>query len=337
MGLKIAIVCGTLLLQLQSFAQDELPVADNHVHIRSQRAADTWQQIHRVNPTLANLGAEQPILARDIILDLNLAGLEQALLVSEAHIFSMLELNPSAEHSLVMAENDFVAQQVATTPTRLAGLCALDPLADYALEEVQRCAQVLELAGVSLHFADSNINLRSNEHLVKLGEFFEFIKVLEYPVLIHLATRNPNYGSVDVKLFIDNVLVNAPLIDIQIAHFGGHKKFTVQTDRAMSEFIAAFADGRLQPSRVQFDLASVAPPLQAQAAAQNQTRQKTLAAMYTQRIQQLEPQQVLFASAWTEQMGSGSRQAIAELKSSLSLRQRTITSFFTTKSRFFEN
>ncbi len=337
MGLKIAIVCGTLLLQLQSFAQNELPVADNHIHIRSQQAADTWQQIHRVNPALANSGVEQSILARDIIVDLNLAGIEQALLISEAHIFSMLELNPSAEYSLVMAENDFVAGQVATSPTRLAGLCALDPLADYALEEVQRCAQELELAGVSLHFNDSNIDLRSNDHLVKLAEFFEFIKVLEYPVLIHLATRNPYYGSVDVKLFIDNVLINAPSIDIQIAHFGGHERFNVQSDRAMSEFIAAFSDGRLQPSRVQFDLAEVPPASQTQAAAQNQTRQKTLAAMYTQRIQQLEPQQILFASAWTEQSGSGSRQAITDIKNSLSLGPRTITSFFTTKSRFFDN
>lgn len=336
MGTKLAILCGILLLQLTAYAQDELPAADNHVHVRSTRAANAWQQIRKTNPKLANPAAERLILAQDVLLDLNLARIEQALLISEAHVFSMTELSPSGEYPLVQAENNFVAEQVAAAPHRLAGLCSLDPLADYALEEVQRCAQVLGLGGVSLHFSDSNVNLRSNDHLVKLAEFFEFLKVLDYPALIHLATRNPYYGSVDVKLFIDNVLINSPSIDIQIAHFGGQAEFTVQTDRAMSEFILAFADGRLQPSRLQFDLANTPPFPATQAAAQNQSRQRSLSAMYAQRIRQLDPQQVLFASSWSEKLDRNSRLAVAQIKNELGLRPQTIASVFDSSSRFFE-
>jgi predicted TIM-barrel fold metal-dependent hydrolase len=248
----------------------------------------------------------------------------------------MAELNPSGEYSLVQAENNFVAAQVAAAPHRLAGLCGLDPLADYALEEVQRCAQVLGLNGVSLHFSDSNINLRSGEHLVKLAEFFEFLEALDYPALIHLATRNPYYGSVDVKLFIDNVLVDSPSVDIQIAHFGGYREFTLQTDRAMSEFVKAFSDGRLQPSRLQFDLANTPPFPATQAAAQNQTRQRSLSAMYAQRIRQLDPQQVLFASSWSEKLDRNSRLVITQIKTELALRPQTIASFFSSSSRFLE-
>ena len=334
MRIKLAIICSTVLLQLNTFAQDELPAADNHVHVRSQRVANAWQQINKANSELAGPAFERLITAQDVLLDLDLAGIEKALLISEAHVFSMPELNPSGEYSLVQAENDFLAQQIAVAPERLSGLCSLNPLADYALDEVQRCDQELGLSGVSLHFSDSNIDLRSNADLVKLAEFFEFLKALEYPVLIHLATRNPYYGSVDVKLFIDNVLINSPAIDIQIAHFGGHEDFNLQTDRAMSEFIAAFSDGRLQPSKLQFDLANT--PASNQAAAQNQTRQKRLSTMYAQRIRQLDPQQVLFASSWSETMNRSSRLAITQIRNELSLRPQTIASFFETASRFLE-
>jgi predicted TIM-barrel fold metal-dependent hydrolase len=335
MGVRIAIICGTLLLQLSSFAQDEVPAADNHVHVRSQRTANAWLQINRANPALSKPSTLPTRLAQDILLDLDLAGIEKALLVSEAHVFAMPELNPSGEYALVRAENDFVAEQIAAAPQRLAGLCGLNPLADYALEEVQRCAQILNLAGVSLHFSDSDINLRSNDHLVKLGQFFEFLKVLEFPVLIHLATRNPHYGSVDVKLFIDNILINTPALDIQIAHFGGHEEFTVQTDRAMSEFILAFADGRLQPAKVQFDLAK-SPSMPANSAtALDQNRQKRPNTMYAQRIRQLDPQQVLFASSWTEKPGDSSRLAITQVRNNLALTPQTIASFFPTLSRLF--
>jgi len=336
MRISIGFICSTLMLPFAVFAQTELPLADNHVHVRSPQAASAWAQINRASTTAANPAVEQPILAQDVLLDLNLAGIEQALVVSEAYVFSMPELNPSGEYSLVQAENNFVAEQIAAAPHRLAGLCALNPLADYALDEVQRCAQELKLAGVSLHLHDSDINLRSNDHLVRLGEFFEFLKALEYPVLIHLATRNPYYGSVDVKLFIDNVLISSPSIDIQIAHFGGHEQFNVQTDRAMSEFIAAFADGRLQPSKVQFDLARVPPISANQAAAQSQTRQKSLNAMYATRIRQLDPQQVLFASSWSEKAGENSSLAVSRIKNDLALRPQTISSFFPSVSRFLE-
>jgi hypothetical protein len=82
MGTKLAIICGILLLQLTALAQDELPVADNHVHVRSQRAANAWQQIGKTNPELANPAAERLTLAQDVLLDLNLGGIERALLVS---------------------------------------------------------------------------------------------------------------------------------------------------------------------------------------------------------------------------------------------------------------
>ncbi len=338
MHLLLAALVGSILFMLPALAlpQDETPVADNHVHVRSQQAANAWQQINRTNSAVANPAAEQVITGRDVLLDLRLGGMDKALLVSEAHTFSMPELNPIGEYPLVRAENDFVAEQVAIDPQRLTGLCAVDPIADYALDEVQRCAQQLGLTGVSLHFRQSDIDLRSNGHLVKLNEFFEFLTALDYPVLIHLATRNQYYGSVDVKLFIDNVLINAPSLDIQIAHLGGQRQFSLQSDRAMSEFIAAFSDGRLQPSNLQFDLAIIPPPTQNQAATQNQTRQKSLAAMYAQRMRQLDPQQLLFTSVWSEQTGVNSSTFFLKLRNDLSLSPQTISSFLGSTSRLIK-
>ncbi|MFT4671134.1 MAG: putative TIM-barrel fold metal-dependent hydrolase [Pseudohongiellaceae bacterium] len=282
-----------------SAAQSTRPQAEHHLQLRSVAAADLLFQIRKKDSDF-NHPALLPVTAEDVLAALDTAGIEEAIVISSAYLFSMPDLNPNAEYSLVMRENDYVAAQMAVAPDRLTGICSVNPLADFALDEIQRCAQRLGLKGLHLDFGNSDIDLRSSSQISTLAILFEFLEVLQFPVILHTRTRNSNYGSIDIKLFIDKVLSEAPTLDIQIAHFAGSGGYDEATDRAMAEFIEAFADGRLEPSNLQFDLAGVVVAPSANQTNQEQTRRLNEIEQLTLRLKQLDPQQVLFATGWKD-------------------------------------
>lgn len=314
--------------------------AEHHLQLRSVAAAELLSQVR-----LTGSGASQfslpSVTAEDVLAALDSAEVTEAIVISSAYIFSMPDLNPSAEYGLVMSENNYVAEQVALAPDRLTGICSVNPLADYALDEIQRCAQRLSLKGLYLDFENSDIDLRNSAQIGTLATIFEFLEVLQFPALLHVGTRSPNYGSVDIKLFIDNVLSEAPTIDFQIAHFAGSGGFDESADRAMAEFIEAFTDGRLEPSNFQFDLAEVVirPEPELSTLAQNNILESH--ERLARRIKQLDPQQVLFATGRQgNQTGFFNAEFINSNKKNITrllpLTAQELTALFRTRSRLLD-
>lgn len=321
-------------------AQPARALAEHHIQLRSVAAADLLSQV-RLTGSAASQFSLPSVTAEDVLAALDNAEITEAIVISSAYIFSMPDLNPSAEYGLVMSENNYVAEQVAVAPDRLTGICSVNPLADYALDEIQRCAQRLSLKGLYLDFENSDIDLRNSSQIGTLSAIFQFLEVLQFPALLHVGTRSPNYGSIDIKLFIDNVLSEAPTIDFQIANFAGSGGFDESADRAMAEFIKAFADGRLEPSNFQFDLAEavIAPKAEQSTLVQNSIvdSHERLA----RRIKQLDPQQVLFATGRQDnQTGffdagfiNTNKKNIARL---LPLPEQELTVLFGTRSRLLD-
>jgi predicted TIM-barrel fold metal-dependent hydrolase len=321
-------------------AQPNRPQAEHHLKLRSVAAADLLFQIRKKDSTFSH-SALLPVTAEDVLAALDAAGVEEAIVISSAHLFSMPDLNPSAEYNLVIRENDYVAAQVAVAPERLAGICSVNPLANFALDEIQRCAQRLGLNGLYLDFENSDIDLRSSSQISTLAILFEFLEALQFPVILHTRTRNSNYGSIDIKLFIDNVLSEAPTLDIQIAHFAGSGSYDDATDRAMAEFIEAFADGRLEPSNLQFDLAGVVVMPSADQTKQEQTRHLNQIEQLALRLKQLDPQQVLFATGWKHnELGSVDTESInintQNISRLLPLNEEELTILFQARSRLLD-
>lgn len=62
------------------------------------------------------------------------SGYAQTPTVDHQHLFSPAPAK-------VRADNDWTSQQVAQYPDRLIGFCGLNPLKDYALDELARCAK----------------------------------------------------------------------------------------------------------------------------------------------------------------------------------------------------
>ena len=98
---------------------------------------------HLMSPqSLSVFSAPKAITAADLIAEMDTAGIDRAVVLSAAYGFSNPFKKPGPdEYARVRAENDWVSMQVARYPRRLTGFCAVNPLRDYALREIERCSK----------------------------------------------------------------------------------------------------------------------------------------------------------------------------------------------------
>lgn len=273
--MRYAPLLATLLLAMllgacaASDAPPTTPHADHHVHIRSEAATDALLRIQRTlgQAPPDSLVDQMPprISAEDVIAQLDSAQVERATLLSLAYFFGNPDVDFADEYAKVQAENDYVARQAAQYPDRLVAFCSVNPLADYALDEIRRCADAPNLQGLKLHLANSDVDLRDSTDVQRLAAVFAEANRHALPIVIHLWTRNPEYGRTDAEIFIDEVLPEAPDVPVQIAHLGGAGVFDEATEGALQAFETAFEDAPERVNNVIFDLGAVAlNPAQAQ-------------------------------------------------------------------------
>ena len=273
--------------------------ADHHLHIRSAAAAEVLKTLGDLERGDRSGDVPAPTTAADVLDALDAASVRRGLVLSIAYMFGSPELTVDDEYARVRAENDYVAEQVATRPDRLVGACSLDPLADYAFDEIERCAEDSRLAAVKFHFANSDVDLRNGAHVERLVSIFQKLGRLELPAVVHLRTRDPRYGAVDAGIFVRRVLSHAPRLPVQIAHMGGWGGYDDATDAALGVFVDALADGSLDPDLVTFDLAAVV--FQPEAAGSDTALARTVREAnraLAARIEQIGPERVVFATDW---------------------------------------
>jgi predicted TIM-barrel fold metal-dependent hydrolase len=220
---------------------------------------------HLLSPTVARLlGQPKPFLARDLIAEMDRAGIRQAVILSLAYQFGNPNRPPvEDEYTQVKRENDWTADQVKEHPGRLVAFCGVDPLREYALAEIDRCSHDPYLsAGLKLHFGNSDVDLDNPEHLRRLREVFRAADSHHMAIVVHL---HPNldhhrpYGAKEAQIFISEVLSAAPHIPVQVAHLAGSGGYDdPTTDAALSVFINAIAHHDPRVSHLYFDISGVA-------------------------------------------------------------------------------
>jgi len=101
-----------------------------------------WRQ-HLFSPAIAALSSSvEPVDAEQLVPLLDEACIWQAVVFSVAYQYSNPNRPPvENEYEKVKAENDWRSAQVARFPDRLRAFCSVNPLKDYALEEIKRCAK----------------------------------------------------------------------------------------------------------------------------------------------------------------------------------------------------
>lgn len=101
------------LIVQQGYSHQPVPVADHHLHIRSEAASSALVKLQKEFsgneiPQLPPTGAEQ------VIKLLNAAGIERASLLSVAYFFGAPDINFPNEYMKVKDENNYVSREAST-------------------------------------------------------------------------------------------------------------------------------------------------------------------------------------------------------------------------------
>jgi uncharacterized protein len=234
------------------------PLADHHQHLFS--------------PTLAALVSPplpaEPIpslTARDLIAYLDAAGIKRAALLSVAYSFGNPARMAEDEYAKVKAENDWNAEQAAQFPDRLIAFCGLNPLKDYALAELARCAADPRLRnGLKLHFGNSVVDYHNPQHIRQVQAVFRAANGYRMPMVIHMRSsisQRVAYGRVEAAIFLNQLVPAAPDVVIQIAHLAGAGGYADPlVDQALSVFVEAIEKKDPRAARLYFDVTAVALP-----------------------------------------------------------------------------
>ena len=182
----------------------------------------------------------------------------------------------------------WVLEQAAKYPGRLYPFFSFNPLADYALDEIERCAKIGKFAGIKLHIGNGRIDMLNPEHVAKLKAVFAAANKHRLPIVIHLWTSDPKYGAPHSRAFLEQVLPAAPDIPIQIAHMAATGP-GYTSDDAMEVFANAVEKGDPRMKNVYFDVASDAVA----------SSPDTVLEQVAKRLRQVGMKRVLFGSDWS--------------------------------------
>lgn len=227
------------------------PVADHHQHLFSPRIV-----------ALINSPAIKEVTSTALIKKLDESGIRQATVLSTAYMFGRPDRNLADEYTLVRAENNWTAEQVALYPDRLVAFCGINPLRSYALEELARCAAHPGLRlGVKLHFGNGDIQIDDPSHLDMLRKFFKTANHYKMAIIVHARAnfgKKRPYGAAQARVFLEELLPLVPDITVQIAHLAGTGPSF--EDPPSQDAIAVFAEaierGDPQTRNLWFDIAS---------------------------------------------------------------------------------
>jgi predicted TIM-barrel fold metal-dependent hydrolase len=167
--------------------------------------------------------------AAKVIEVLDDAGIRYATVLSVAYWFGDPEKQVADRRAATQAENDWVIAETRKYPDRLIPFCGVNPLADYAIAELERCAG-LGVRGMKIH-RNSKFDPAVPEHREKLRQFFRAANSHGLALVIHLRGAP--------QLYIDHLFPEAPDIPIQIAHMGSG----VDNLKAFADAIAAGKPG----------------------------------------------------------------------------------------------
>ena len=265
-------------------AQDA-PIADHHQHLFSPALAAA------MSPP-APAPQSRPVTATDLIALLDAAGIRRAVVLSTGYIFEQPSRKIEGASNKLRADHDWTSQQVAQYPGRLIGFCGLNPLKDYALDELARCAKDPNLRnGLKLHFGNSVVDYHDPQHIEQVKRVFRAANGYRMPIVVHMrasVTAKLPYGRDEALIFLNELVPAAPDVVIQVAHLAAAGAPSDSgAEQALDVFIEAIGRGDARAARLYFDAPSVIPTA---------TLSTDAAAAIASRIRRLGVQRVLFGS-----------------------------------------
>ena len=230
----------------------EVILNDGHVHIMSPDLIKDWKALG-----IPFSKSEAKYADLDTILKTNHA--EHINLIGMGYVYGNSEFyQGDDEYEKVKQENNFLFES-AKNYSNVQPYFAIDPLKEYALEELERCLKLNSNSGLKLHFSSSQVYLTEPEHLIKVKAIFKKAAEQQLPILLHFDNWHPKFGGPDVQLMAKEILSDIAPLQLTIAHFGSSGGFNQKTKNVLDAFIEGFENGSI-PSKhsIRFDISAVA-------------------------------------------------------------------------------
>ena len=231
------------------------PLADYHQHLFSPELAELMT-------TTPPVTAVKPRTAADLIEQLDAAGIRRAVVLSSAYIFEQPSRKADAAAGKLKRDNDWTSKQVAQFPDRLVGFCGLNPLKDYALEELARCAADPNLRrGLKLHFGNSVVDYHNPEHIAQVRRVFRAANDRRMAIVAHVrasVTAKLPWGREEALIFLNELLPVAPDVVVQVAHLASAGSPQDEgAQQALEVFVDAVARNDPRTRNLYFDATTV--------------------------------------------------------------------------------
>jgi predicted TIM-barrel fold metal-dependent hydrolase len=209
---------------------------------------------HLLSPAMTAPG-QQPVTAATLVAALDAAGIRRAVLLSNAYRIGspFLSVTLPDEYARVIAENDWTAREAAKYPRRLIAFCSFNPLKEYALWELSRCAVDPRFGrGIKLHFGNSDVNLDDPVDLAMVRRVFRAANAARLALVIHMRPAG-------ARVFLDQLLPAAPDIVVQVAHLAGGGGWALEpaAEPALILFADEFVRAEPRVRKLYFDVAGI--------------------------------------------------------------------------------
>jgi predicted TIM-barrel fold metal-dependent hydrolase len=235
-----------------------VPLADHHQHLFSPELA-------ALMTTTAPVAAVKPRTAANLIEQLDAAGIKRAVVLSTAYIFEQPSRQADRAAEKLRLDNDWTSKQVAQFPDRLIGFCGLNPLKDYALEELARCAADPSLRrGLKLHFGNSVVDYHNLEHIAQVRRVFRAANDRRMAIVAHVrasVTAKLPWGREEAVIFLNELVSAAPDVVVQIAHLASAGSAQDEgAQHALEVFVDAVARNDPRTRYLYFDATTLGEP-----------------------------------------------------------------------------
>lgn len=199
--------------------------------------------------------------AAELIQQMDEAGTRRGVVLSIAYRFGN-PFRPAVENERerVKEENDWTASQAAHYPDRIVAFCGVNPLNDYALQEIDRCAQDPRLRrGLKLHFGISDVEMDKPGHLEQLRRVFAAASRHRMAIVVHVRPNIDHgrpWGERQARIFLEKILPEAKGTVVQIAHLASAGPCAEGADKALSIFAQAIAANDSRTAMLYFDVSA---------------------------------------------------------------------------------
>lgn len=234
---------------------------DHHMHVHSPAILDFLPHYCSSEGRMGPCPVEftRAYSPEDLVAQMDAAGIARGLVMSTAYLAESPMMQPPRPDAprILREANAWTVGLARRFPGRFGIYVGVNPVTATALPEIAHWGANRDVTGIKLHLTNSSASLRKPGDVARLAQVFDMARRTRLAIMIHMRTRETDYGARDVATFVREVLPAAGDTPVQIAHAAGWGGIDAQTLSALGAFADAIEADPAIARHLTFDLAMV--------------------------------------------------------------------------------